>query len=98
MNKLYFIIPIMFFIFTIADAVADSLINRKSGVDWWTFHIFTWIRRYSTNSLLILIWFYIIGISCYTIYLAITLLIILWIVWILIYKFITKQIKIKKLK
>jgi len=111
MIRLYFIIPIVFLIFTIGDAIAEAKVKRKPVIPWsWHlknipsqiksffrgYHLYTWIRRYSSNGLLAVIWFYMVSINISTICLFFWIVFFLWIIWELIYLFVTKRIKIKK--
>ena len=95
MIYLVYIIPIVLLMFTIGDSISDSLIVRKSKVNWWTWHIPNWIRRYSTNLLMSGIWFYIAGIRLYTVFVFVSYIFFLWGVWKLIYLILTKKLQIK---
>ena len=87
-----YLIPLIMVIFVIGDSRADGLIQRKSGVAWissikidknflYGFHFPNWIRRYSSNGLLIMIWYNIAGVSLSTIYFMIIFIAILWGIW-----------------
>lgn len=95
MSYLIWLIPLVIFVFITGDSIADAMIYRKKGVGWWTWHRPNWVRRYSSNGLLVAIWFYLSQITYYTISLALIFILLMWAYWKLLYLLISKRIKIK---
>ena len=108
---LIWLIPLIITIFVIGDAIAEAKIKRKPTVPWsWYlknipgqiksflkgYHFYTWLRRYSSNGLLTIIWFYQTGIRFDSIIVFGSLVILWWILWKILYLLVSKRLKIKK--
>lgn len=94
MIYLIWLIPLILLIFNLGDSIADSLVVRRSGIGWYTWHIPNWIRRYSSNLLLLIIWFYVVKISLWSITFMILYIFFLWGIWKFIYLILVKRLKI----